>query len=167
MKRYASIFMSIMIILTFVGCGKTEENPVVSLPAAGAEPAAVERAEKPAVPPAAAELILDELFGTYEIEFEVKGEDERDTMRFIFKDTDGQLIFEVVGDAWAGLCLPSGPYSYDPDTAAATYNEDEEDFSVTAEVNFTLEDGAVHLSSTVDWVMEGAATVYGKGVKID
>ena len=110
-------------------------------------------------------LPLEELLGTYLVTF--ASEDGDESYHFTFMFYEGQLAFRPDDTPWSALALPSGPYEYDPATGTASLDVSNDDMTVKSTVVFTSENGVIHLSSEVYMKMEGEATVYGNGTKID
>lgn len=114
-------------------------------------------------------LPLEGLLGTYSATFTFEG--ESDTYNFTFMYYEGQLAFKPESDDFgtAFLLLP-GPYEYDPATATATSEAENEYWSLSAHVRFIYEEGTVRFSSdnTLEDIEEGrTVTTYGEGIKTD
>lgn len=114
-------------------------------------------------------LPLEELLGTYSATFTF--EDESDTYNFTFMYYEGQLVFKPESDDFGtAFLLVPGPYEYDPDTATATSEAENEYWSLSAHVRFIYEEGTVRFSSdnTLEDIEEGrTVTTYGEGIKTD
>lgn len=114
-------------------------------------------------------LPLEELLGTYSATFTF--EDESDTYNFTFMYYEGQLVFKPESDGFGtAFLLVPGPYEYDPDTATATSEAENEYWSLSAHVRFIYEEGTVRFSSdnTLEDIEEGrTVTTYGEGIKTD
>lgn len=114
-------------------------------------------------------LPLEELLGTYSATFTFEG--ETDTYNFTFMYYEGQLVFKPESDDFGtAFLLVPGPYEYDPDTATATSEAENEYWSLSAHVRFIYEEGTVRFSSdnTLEDIEEGrTVTTYGEGIKTD